>query len=381
MLQNVKSIDITYGNTDEPPKQPEVKKKFLGLKRFFFIFTALIFTCILGLSSGIIIYRFFAYYKNTQTITEIKNVEDFTKSREDIEAEKLNQISKNKVEISKLTVLANDSDTQDLAKKLNISSELKPTQQIVVTETGSFTIPDSVLKNISLVYAPATTNTSLDLEKFITSVSTLISKNSLDSVQLSASFIPVTNYNEIISQINELTKPKEIKLLVELPPKWGDFVDYTDYIIFDPSYDIDIPLNTISIYADIIVIKGFGYTTSNSILPGPISPNEWLEKVIQYHISKGIERSKIQIEINTKAYVWEDREVSLTNTENYILATKQTTDLKVKTEFDKITPFETFDGENFVNKDKFVIVLPTDQKILDQIELVADYGLSGIILK
>lgn len=380
MLQNVKSIDITYGNTDEQPK-PEVKKRFLGLKRFFFIFTAFVLTCILGLSSGVIIYRFFAYYKNTQTITKIENVEDLTKSKEDIEADNLSLIPKQPIDSSELIVTASDLNAQALAKKIGVESTSKTTQQISVTESGAFISPTEILKNITLEYIPSASNATFDSEKFTANLSELITKSDFEAIQLNSSFIKVTNYEGIISKVSELTKPKEIKLLIELPAKWGDFVDYTDYKNFDLSYDTIIPLNTISIYADSIVIKGFGYTTVNSILPGPVSPNGWLEKVIQYYVSKGVSRNKIVIELNTKAYVWEDREIALKNTENYILATKQITDIKVKTEFDKITPAETFDGESFVSKDKLVIVLPTDQKILDQIELIADYGLSGIILK
>ncbi len=378
MLQNVKTLDVTYSENEEFTKSKSAPNKSSKLKKLLWFFTSFILFCILGLLSGVILYKTYIYFSNTRTILKIVEIDTPTESKEQIEAENLNNTKKDPISLTDLKVLALDSGSKAEADKLNLSAEIEKSENIVIKDDGVINTIDKNVITIYLTFKPQVESQSLNKDQFLSNIDILTKNSTIQKIHLDTSFL-TTNYNEIITSLSDLLKSRNIQLSVQLPTKWGDFVDYSDYKNFDPSYKVDLALNLVAIYADEIHIEGFGYTTPNSILPGPIAPDEWYEKVLQYYISKDLPREKIFISVNTKAYIWEKREIALKNPDNYILTEKQIIDLKIKSEFEEITPIQAIDNENFVELDKKIIVFPKSEKIEKAVKLIAEYGLGGVV--
>jgi spore germination protein YaaH len=106
-------------------------------------------------------------------------------------------------------------------------------------------------------------------------------------------------YFKFVEQLSRDLHQKDKMLIVTVLAKWGDDVIYPSLKETRQVQDWE----KLSKYADQIRIMAYDFTFSRSPQPGPIAPLFWIEKVLDYAITK-IPKEKIILGIHLYSYEW-----------------------------------------------------------------------------
>ena len=141
-----------------------------------------------------------------------------------------------------------------------------------------------------------------DIEKINNFIVEEIEKHQFDGIDLNYELIYLSDrdkfFDHLSSLKNELSKRSKL-LYVTVLSKWGDEIQYS----FAPQTRKVQDYSLIGQYADKVRIMTYDYTSQSSKTPGPISPIDWIEKVLIYSTSK-LDPSKISLGINLYGYAW-----------------------------------------------------------------------------
>lgn len=392
---NQASLQSPFNQTNVVIPQPTPKKRGISCIKKIIILQLLAIVILVG----IIIYLTQIRLVTIENITPVDvTVEDNTKSKQEIENLELAKIEKEPIPLDSLDksyfidgISALDSTVKQniqvfsIQKGLSVKNILDDQSKSAIT---ALTNKDNLCAYIDF------TNDFEQTENYSTLAQNIINavKNEgYKAIELSYSSVYETkDFLAFLKVLYPALTQEQISLSIDMLPLWGETQDYSYWSNSSRFYSSNIiqQLEEVAQYTNKIIILAYDYTTVYSILPGEISPIGWVEKIIQYFISKNIPRNKIVLSINTKGYLWGDRDISDKYQQNYILEEQQAQVLSSEA-------ISSTQGLNFINQngwtDKLAsIVIDNQTKILVYSDtgaitnhklLAADYGLGGIMFR
>lgn len=227
----------------------------------------------------------------------------------------------------------------------------------------------------------------------VNNIKNYIEQKNLEVVELDISMTYYSNYLELLQNLNSdlVEDTVEVEIITYLYPKWGNEINYINFQTISNQFHRNMNLSELNSVVDKVKVLAFDYTGPLDILPGPITPKDWFERIIQYYIHEGIERDKLEVGINTNAYIWPEREIAIDTKDNYSVLELEA-DAMTFNNFQNfiaqngIAP-ETVEGMNekiyryiFENERK-IAVFPSTEYIESLVQLTAEYGISGMFFK
>lgn len=141
-----------------------------------------------------------------------------------------------------------------------------------------------------------------NFERHISSILEVVNKYEYDGIDLDYESIQPDNKDKFLELIKRLSVElrKENKILsITVLPKWGEDVVYTALAGTRRAQDWE----EIGKWADEVRIMAYDFTHTTDSKAGPIAPIDWVEKVLEYAITK-IPRDKIWLGIHLYSYEW-----------------------------------------------------------------------------
>ena len=138
--------------------------------------------------------------------------------------------------------------------------------------------------------------------RHIVSILQVVEDYGYDGIDLDYESIRKENKQEFLNFVktlsNELSKNDKI-LSVTVLPKWGEGVVYTGLAETRDVQDWE----QLGQWADQIRIMAYDFTPVPSSEPGPIAPIDWVEKILEYAITK-VPKEKIWLGVHLYSYEW-----------------------------------------------------------------------------
>ncbi len=228
-------------------------------------------------------------------------------------------------------------------------------------------------------------------DQIIELITLAVKQDNLQEIDIDVSIVnKVTNIESVVRSILSNLNPSNLNINIGIPLKWSDNMDYSYLDSVSRFYKSTASIEILNNLCNKIRLHGYGYTSINSASAGPITMSELTEDSIKYYIAKGISRSKIDLVINSSAYMWANRSFTDNYLRNYVLDTQQVIILSEQqtNEYTSSTSFTSIrslgNGENlglYTNNGNInYLVYPTLTQISAMQELARSYGLNGFIL-
>jgi spore germination protein YaaH len=354
---------------------------------------SLILSLVLIIVSVLFFYVYFIRVKvevdNTKKVVEI--TED-NKSQREIEEINLSQVEKvyrpvADLQESNLEVQTGYSFERSIrksVKSLSISSD-----GIIKKESsfGSGQEVDNILfiKDIDQKNFNSTSKTMVD------SLTEIIFSEGLKSIELDVSLTNLDVFMSFLQELNLALIGNNVEIILYTYPRWGDSQNYSYFPSISNQFSRTVSLERIEPLVDKFKILSFDYTSTTSILVGPITPLEWFERVMQYFIFKGIPSQKIIMGINTYVYQWTNRDFAKDYKDNYSVNKAEASlinrlDFLQSIEGSKVDILDREGIDEIIYLfsdlgDEIVSVYPSETQIGEQKELAAEYGIFGIFYR
>ena len=151
-------------------------------------------------------------------------------------------------------------------------------------------------------------NNQESFKRHIDSIIEVVQRYDFDGIDLDYESTYLADKRLFFDFLEELSKKlKNIgkKFSFTVIAKWGDKIQYNSL----PQTRRVQDYKRIADLIDEFRIMTYEFTPRMSRYAGPLSPINWVEKVIQYAINKGVPREKIVIGIHNYAFVWEGNNI------------------------------------------------------------------------
>jgi hypothetical protein len=345
------------------------------------------------ISGAVIAANLYFYATGSKTllreITTLTEIQDDLISAREAEIENLKLVNKKPVDQDFLRkdVYLENSYTFNKSKFQNSS-----TRMIEILNDGTVDFSSSSNEvNIPIVFIKDYESFKLtknDAGKIAKSLRDALIGKRFEGIELEYSLaIDLEFYYELIAKLSEELKGSEINIQLGLLPMWGNTVDYSYHKNYKAVYGTKIDFNKINQYVETFKIYSLDYTTPNSIHAGPLTPLDWFEQIIQYHISNGVPREKMLMAINTLGYKWVNREYYISDLDNFVNEELQSEVLTVG-EIENLPDYkksESSTGDVMLKfregENDIIIVYPPENYIKKLEELVSEYGLGGVFYR
>jgi hypothetical protein len=232
-------------------------------------------------------------------------------------------------------------------------------------------------------------NITVDSDIVAKNIIDYISKNKIYNFALDVSLTYLENYMSLIERVSSELENSSFSIF--LYPKWGNEVDYSHFATITNDFHKTMNLEDISKLVSSIYVMSYNYTGPQDILPGPVTPSWWFERIIQYYISSGVPREKLKMGINNSAYEWKRREIETNPIMNYSLLNQEANEI-LRNDFEdfieennlkssNITHIEE-DLYNYTKDDvEYITIIPSDVQIQRLEDIVSSYGLTSLFYK
>jgi len=244
-----------------------------------------------------------------------------------------------------------------------------------------------------------------NLANHVNSIYSTVMNNGYDGIDLdyeSTKLQDKDKYFELLENLSTKLKAQNKILTVTVLAKWGEGVVYP----YLPQTRQVQDWSKIAKYADEIRIMAYDYTSASALYPGPIGPLDWIEKVIQYALTKA-EPEKFVLGIHLYSY---ERWVEVANTQDDLgfnhpklqfkasyLENETGTETARSYTFDTVKQIinsnsgtlETFQGENIFRYTKTnprtsilenrVLVFIDPKGVQQRLDLAKKYKLKGVV--
>ncbi|MFS8131071.1 MAG: hypothetical protein ACMG57_03765 [Candidatus Dojkabacteria bacterium] len=381
--------------TEETPKigTPVQTKRKDILKTILKVFVGM-FIVVFVLSS--ILFGYIFFIRRDRTINKVvttDTVNDNTISKAEAERRNLENVLQTPKDIKDLTHDTNVTISQDtsqdgfvVAKAYEITKDLKLSKQVIL---DSYAKKDSFAP-IFYFKLDTLTDNNPDITALSSLIATEVSSNNYKIIYLDTSFTYIKDFNILIANLKNTLNAKSIKLGLYLYPKWGNEVDYNNFLQVTNQYHKNTKLADIVNSVDEVIIELYGYSNEYSILPANIAPVDWAKSVVAFTAQEVTSKNKVYFEINNNYFVWPQREFSDTPNNNYAVLDLQA----------EILNQNQFDAKNYIQSStnvlgntletmktlevsgkKYISVSPTQNNIDSLISLIASYGFPGYIIK
>jgi len=151
-------------------------------------------------------------------------------------------------------------------------------------------------------------NNEESFKRHVDSIIEMLEKYNFDGIDLDYESTYLADKRLFFDFVEELSKKiKSIgkKFSFTVIAKWGDKIQYNSL----PQTRRVQDYKRIADLVDEFRIMTYEFTPRMSRYAGPLSPINWVEKVIQYAINKGVPREKIVVGIHNYAFVWEGNNI------------------------------------------------------------------------
>lgn len=313
----------------------------------------------------------------TDEHAEVKNLEQVETNEKEVEVLNTDSIVKSEVQPYK------DTDTYS---RLSLEIDQSGALTNVLIQPGE----TKNYNEIIFIDTETIKNLQVETSDIAENIADYVTTNGITNFALDVSLTNIPNYMNILEEV-ALGIDKSFNLSVYLYPKWGDKVDYDHYATITNSFHQGMNLAEISLLVDQINVLSYDFTGPLDILPGPVTPIWWFERIIQYYIKSGVDRDKLNMGINTEAYEWPEREFAVDPLTNYsVLATEaeaiaRSTFLEF-VEDNELEPERVYGiSEDVYTYQKesvdYIGIIPADLDITVLERIAALYGIKGIFYK
>lgn len=219
-------------------------------------------------------------------------------------------------------------------------------------------------------------------QRHIRSILQVVKDYEYDGIDLDYESIKKENKDDFLNFVQVLSKElkKEDKILsVTVLPKWGEGVVYTGLNETRNVQDWEVIGN----WADEVRIMAYDFTPVGSSEPGPIAPIEWVDKILEYAVTK-IPKEKIWLGIHLYSYEWatptEDSETNNVRTNSYTYSVVKEQILKhdyVNVEYNREYS-EGYAEYSCLGDYSCVIYYATPESVKTRKEIAKKYGVQGV---
>lgn len=370
-----------------PPKADQiviVKKTKRSLFRPL-IFILLIISSVV---SALNVYLFFFYHKTVEReVLAVSTENDDTKSALEIEESKLSAV----MEQPKLPIELTQTRWSSVQKVFEVLSDGTINSKI---DSGNPPILPIVFKKELFEGGENWDFSTVEYKKIIENLEELVLNDAnYEGLELDASLmVNKADFYTFVESLSEKLTSKGKRLIMSYYPRWGDNVSYEYFKNYSKVYGIQVEWSKLVPYVDEVRIKAFDYTTCYSVLAGPITPYDWVEKTLRYIIAQGLPRDKIVLGINTLGYRWTERDYVTNDLDNFIDNQQQcvvfstdgvaellqryqgVADSTLSKTAEQHITYTDYDTE-------YILVNPSNDYINALVKLAADYGIKGVIYR
>lgn len=145
-------------------------------------------------------------------------------------------------------------------------------------------------------------NSQENLDRHVAEIIEEVDRYDYDGIDLdyeSTAYDDKEEYFLFLEELSTELHERDKKLVVTVLAKWGDNVNYPSL----PETREVQDWSEIAIHADEIRIMAYDYTFSKALLPGPIAPIDWVERVLDYAVQE-IPREKLVLGVHLYSYEW-----------------------------------------------------------------------------
>lgn len=357
------------------------------------VFLGMIFV-VLIITVAIFAYVFFVRRDRTiNKVVSTDTINDDTISKAEAERRNLDNVVQTPIEINNLKKDTNVTISQDtsISTGLVIGNAYEVTKDLTLNKQQ---ILESYKAKTN--FAPVfffkldALSINVDVNALSSLIMSEVNSNNYRIIYLDTTFTYVKDFNVLLLNLKTALAAKSIKLGLYVYPKWGNEVDYNDFLQIANNYFTDNKLADIQKMVDEVVIQLYGYSNEYSILPANIAPVNWAKAVVAFTTLQTTDKSNVYFEINSNSYIWPEREFVTNTKDNYSVLDPQAEVLN-KLQFtaknyseinsnDLGDTYETMKTLEIGGK-RFISVSPKQENIDKLIAIVASYGFPGVIIK